>query len=44
MLKVTTGFIDGYVVKNWDDLATYAIEAEKLGIESIFSPEGWGYD
>ena len=44
LLKVTTGFIHGYVVKNWDDLATYAIEAEKLGIESIFSPEAWGYD
>jgi len=44
LLKVTTGFIHGYVVKDWDELATYAIESEKLGIESIWSPEGWGYD
>ena len=43
-MRVSTGFIDGYAVENWDDLATFAIEAERMGIHSIWSPEGWGMD
>ena len=43
-MDVATGFLHGYSVRNWDELGTYAIECERLGISSIWSPEGWGYD
>ena len=43
-MRVSTGFIDGYAVESWDDLAAFAIEAERLGVHSIWSPEGWGMD
>ena len=29
---------------DWDELATFAVEAERLGVDSIWSPEGWGFD
>ena len=29
---------------NWDDAATYAVEAEKLGVDHIWSAEAWGHD
>lgn len=28
----------------WEDRFTYALEAERLGVESIWSAESWGYD
>jgi len=28
----------------WADLAAYAQAAEQLGVDSIWSPEGWGFD
>ena len=43
-MQVSTGFIHGYAVENWDDLTTYAIEAERMGVHSIWSPEAWGFD
>ena len=43
-MEVSTGFIHGYAVRDWDELTTYTIEAERLGVGSIWSPEGWGYD
>ena len=43
-MKVSSGFIHGYAVRDWDELATYAIEVERLGLSSIWSLEGWGYD
>ena len=29
---------------NWDDVATYAVEAERLGIDDLWSAEAWGHD
>lgn len=29
---------------SWEDRFTYALEAERLGVESIWSAESWGYD
>lgn len=29
---------------NWDDMVTYAQEAERLGIDFAWSAEAWGYD
>ena len=43
-MKVSTSFIHGYSVLDWDELSTYAIECERIGVSSIWSPEGWGYD
>ncbi len=43
-MEVSTGFIHGYAVRDWDELSTYTIEAERMGVASIWSPEGWGYD
>ena len=43
-MRVSTGFIHGYAVADWDELSTFAIEAERLGVDSIWSPEAWGFD
>lgn len=43
-MQVSTGFIHGYSVTDWQELSTFAIEAEKLGLHSIWAPEGWGFD
>jgi F420-dependent oxidoreductase-like protein len=43
-MKVSTGFLHGYAVRDWDELSTFTIEAERMGVDSIWSPEGWGYD
>jgi F420-dependent oxidoreductase-like protein len=29
---------------NWDEAAAYAVEAERLGVESVWSAEAWGHD
>jgi F420-dependent oxidoreductase-like protein len=29
---------------NWDDAAAYAVEAERLGIDYVWSAEAWGHD
>jgi F420-dependent oxidoreductase-like protein len=29
---------------NWDDVATYAVEAERLGVDDVWSAEAWGHD
>jgi F420-dependent oxidoreductase-like protein len=29
---------------NWDDVATYAVEAERLGVDHVWSAEAWGHD
>ena len=31
-MQVSTGFIHGYAVENWEDLTTYVIEAEGVGV------------
>lgn len=43
-MRVSTGFIHGYAVADWDDLTTFAVEAERMGVDSIWSPEAWGFD
>jgi F420-dependent oxidoreductase-like protein len=30
--------------EDWDELSTYAIEAEKLGVDYAWSAESWGHD
>ena len=29
---------------NWADVATYAVEAERLGVDYVWSAEAWGHD
>ncbi|MBM3221462.1 MAG: LLM class F420-dependent oxidoreductase [Candidatus Rokubacteria bacterium] len=29
---------------NWDDVASYAVEAERLGVDYVWSAEAWGHD
>ena len=43
-MRVSTRLIHGFAVSDWDELATFAVEAERLGVDSIWSPEGWGFD
>ena len=43
-MLVSTGFIHGYAVADWDDLTNFTMEAERLGVDSIWSPEAWGFD
>ena len=43
-MQVSTGFIHGYAVESWDDLTSYVIEAERMGVHSVWSPEAWGFD
>ncbi len=43
-MRVSTGFIHGYAVADWDELTTFAVEAERMGVDSIWSPEAWGFD
>ena len=43
-MQVSTGFIHGYEVTDWDELSDFVIEAERLGVHSIWSPEAWGFD
>ncbi len=43
-MRVATRLIHGFAVSDWDELATFAVEAERLGVDSIWSPEGWGFD
>ena len=30
--------------ENWNDAATYAVEAERLGVDFVWSAEAWGHD
>ena len=34
----------GLVRENWDEATTYVVEAERLGVDSVWSAEAWGYD
>ena len=43
-MQVSTGFIHGFAVESWDDLSSYVIEAERMGVHSVWSPEAWGFD
>ena len=39
-LAIDLGFPD----VQWEPHITYAIEAERLGVDFVWSPEAWGYD
>jgi F420-dependent oxidoreductase-like protein len=42
-MKVAIGF--GLSAdENWEEASTYVIEAEKLGVDSVWSAEAWGLD
>ena len=44
-MKVAIGAGGGtYAISDWDELTTYAVEAEKLGVDSIWSAEAWIHD
>ena len=43
-MQVSIGFIHGFAVEDWDDLSSYVIEAERMGVHSVWSPEAWGFD
>lgn len=44
-MKVAIGLGSPYAQSiSWDERFTYALEAERLGVESIWSAEAWGYD
>jgi len=30
--------------ENWDELTTYVLEAERMGVDSVWSAEAWGHD
>src|SRR2546428_10698064 len=30
--------------ENWDEFSTYVIEAERMGVDSVWSAEAWGHD
>jgi len=34
----------GLVRESWDEATSYVVEAERLGVDSIWSAEAWGYD
>lgn len=31
-------------VQDWDDVVSYVVEAERLGVHCVWSAEAWGYD
>ena len=43
-MEVSTSFYTGYAVKDWEELTTFAVEAERVGVDSLWSPEAWGHD
>jgi len=34
----------GLVREDWDEATSYVVEAERLGVASVWSAEAWGYD
>ncbi len=41
-MKVAVGF--HLATENWNDAADYVVEAEKLGVDIVWSAEAWGHD
>src|SRR5713226_3493573 len=41
-MKVAIGL--GLTNDNWEDVATYVAEAERLGVDNVWSAEAWGHD
>ena len=30
--------------ENWDEFSDYVLEAERMGVDSVWSAEAWGHD
>ena len=43
-MEVSTSFVTGYAVKDWEGITEFAQEAERVGVASLWSPEAWGHD
>ena len=41
-MRVAIGF--GVTRDNWDEASTYVVEAERLGVDCVWSAEAWGHD
>lgn len=41
-MKVSIGF--GVGREGWDEASSYVLEAEKLGVDTVWSAEAWGHD
>lgn len=41
-MKVAIGF--GQVNGSWDEAVSWAVEAERLGVDSMWTAEAWGFD
>ena len=41
MVKIATGFGSGGA---WEESVSWVLEAEKLGVESVWTAEAWGFD
>ena len=41
-MRISIGL--GLARENWDEATTYVVEAERLGVDSVWSAEAWGYD
>ena len=41
MVKIATGFGSG---RGWDEAVSWVLEAEKLGVDSVWTAEAWGFD
>ncbi len=41
-MRVAIGL--GLVNENWDAAAAYVVEAERLGVDAVWSAEAWGHD
>ena len=41
-MRVSIGL--GLANEDWEELSTYVVEAERLGVDSVWSAEAWGHD
>src|SRR2546428_13756606 len=41
-MNVSIGFDRS--TENWEDAAAFVVDAEKLGVDSVWAPEAWGND
>ncbi|MEX0785382.1 MAG: LLM class F420-dependent oxidoreductase [Dehalococcoidia bacterium] len=41
-MKLSIGL--GMTTDNWDEVGDYVVEAERLGVDTVWSAEAWGFD
>jgi F420-dependent oxidoreductase-like protein len=41
-MKVSIGL--GMTTDNWDEVSDFVVEAERLGVDTVWSAEAWGFD